>query len=726
MTLSDQIGEIAQRLLGPPNERLSTNSQLRFGNNGSVAVEIAGSKAGQWFDHEHGIGGGVREFLQIEGGVSEDEIDDWLRREGFVYGKARSHGFDIVATYDYQDETGKLLFQVCRLFPKNFRQRKPNNVGGWLWRTKDVRKVPYRLPELLAAQPGTRVYIAEGEKDCERLASLGLVATCNPGGAAKPTAGKPYKPKWPSSFAVYFKGRQVVILPDNDDAGDAHAKAIARNLTPVAASVRIVKLPDLPDKGDASDWLGAGHTAEELEALVRSEPTVAAPVSSPGQQDGGLTEDAIAIIFAGKHRGELRFCHDTGGWFKWDGNIWRREITALAFDWCREACREARCGRAAFGKASAASGVERFARADRAFAVTSERWDKDTFLLGTSGGTVELKTGRLRPARQQDYITKSTLVAPAEVAHCPIWLQFLSEATRGDAELIRFLQQWCGYSLTGDIREHALLFIFGPGGNGKGTFLSTVSRIFGDYATVAAMETFTASKYEHHSTDLAMLRGARLVYVSETEEGRAWAENRIKTLTGGDPISARFMRENFFTYWPQFKMTVIGNHKPVLRNVDDANRRRFNLAPFVFKPVEVDLRLAEKLEDEYPAILRWMIDGAIDWQANGLIRPDVVRTATATYFADQDTVRQWVDECCETTDRPPHTADTPASLFASWHNYATANGEEAGSKKQFADRLGALGYQPIKDTHGIRGRGFAGIRVKVFEPPPPSDDYDER
>jgi putative DNA primase/helicase len=435
------------------------------------------------------------------------------------------------------------------------------------------------------------------------------------------------------------------------------------------------------------------------------------------------TEDAIATIFAEKYRAELRYCHDTGDWFRWNGNIWQRETTSLAFDWCRSTCRLAGYGQKTLSKASTASGVERFARADRAFAVTADYWDKDPFLLGTPGGTVDTTDGKLRPARQLDYITKSTLVAPAAFAECPIWLKFLEQATRGDAELIRFLQQWCGYSLTGDIREHALLFIFGPGGNGKGTFLNTVSRIFGDYATVAAMETFTASKSDHHPTDLAMLRGARLVYVSETEEGRAWAENRIKALTGGDPISARFMRQDFFTYWPQFKITVIGNHKPVLRNVDDANRRRFNLAPFTFKPDAPDLQLQDKLEAEHPAILRWMLDGALDWQENGLIRPEVVRAATADYFADQDIVHQWIDDCCDVnSSRADPLTDTSSSLFASWRNYAAAHGEPIGTTRGFSEKMHRLGFQSIRDELGIRGRGYVGIKVHTCEPPIPEYD----
>ncbi len=431
---------------------------------------------------------------------------------------------------------------------------------------------------------------------------------------------------------------------------------------------------------------------------LRNDPELADWVREKGDANGGrelrriwnrvadaanlasanLTEDGIASAFADHFKDRLRYCHDTGAWFEWDGNIWRKEETQLAFHWCRQICREVGQTvdsvkiKAILGKASTAAAVERFAKADRAFAVTAAIWDRDPFLLGTPAGTVDLRTGRLRPAMQSDFITKQTSVVAADTPDCPLWLKFLEDAALGDKALIRFLRQWSGYALTGDIREHALLFIFGSGGNGKSVFLNTISRIMGDYATVAAMDTFTASNNDRHSCDLAMLRGARLVCVSETEEGRAWAENRIKQLTGGDPITARFMRQDFFTYLPQFKVTIIGNHKPVLKNVDDANRRRFNLAPFVHKPANPDKALEKKLEAEHPAILRWMIDGCLEWRMHGLIRPPVVASATNAYFADQDTVRQWAEDCCDTTDRPPHVADTSSSLFASWRAYAVS------------------------------------------------------
>ena len=163
---------------------------------------------------------------------------------------------------------------------------------------------------------------------------------------------------------------------------------------------------------------------------------------------------------------------------------------------------------------------------------------------------------------------------------CPIWLQFLAEITGGDQNLQDFLQRMFGYALTGVTTEHALFFLYGTGGNGKSVFINTISGILAEYHKPAPIETFTASQSERHPTDLAGLRGARCVTAVETEEGRRWAESKIKALTGGDRISARFMRQDFFEYVPQFKLIIAGNHKPGLSSVDEAIRRRFNLIPF--------------------------------------------------------------------------------------------------------------------------------------------------
>lgn len=431
------------------------------------------------------------------------------------------------------------------------------------------------------------------------------------------------------------------------------------------------------------------------------------------------TEDGIALAFAAKHKDALRYCHHTGAWFAWTGQRWEREETKLAFSWAREMCRDLNATKdAKIAKASTAGAVERFAQADRAFAVTSKLWDADTFLLGTPTGTVDLRTGELRPPHRFDFITKQTAVGPApRGAPHPLWSKFLTEATAGDVDLQRFLQQMAGYCLTGDTREHALFFVHGGGGNGKGVFLNTVAGIMADYATTAGMDTFTASKHDRHPTDLAMLKGARLVSASETEEGRAWAESRIKQMTGGDPITARFMRQDFFTFQPAFKLLIIGNHRPVLRNVDDAARRRFNIVPFTHKPAKPDRQLESKLRQEWPAILRWAIEGCLDWQQNGLVRPAIVTEATEGYFQEQDVFGQWFEEEVENTGKGSDFEST-GDLFISWRTYAEKAGEAYGSKKNLSSKLLRRGMTPDRrrDINGTLERGFRGVRLRAPDP----------
>lgn len=428
-----------------------------------------------------------------------------------------------------------------------------------------------------------------------------------------------------------------------------------------------------------------------------------------------VTEDSAALQFAERYAGKLLYDHDVGAWFTWSGSHWRRETTGLAFEWARNLSRELgedapAKSRAVVAKTSFASGVERFSKSDRAFAVTSENWDSDAFLLGTPGGTIDLRTGTMRKAEPADRMTKIAAVAPAKNAACPRWKQFLIETTGGDVGMVRFLQQFAGYALTGDTREHALVFAHGSGGNGKSVFMNTVTRIAGDYAVTAAMETFVASNGDKHPTDLAMLRGARLVTASETEEGRAWAESRIKQITGGDPISARFMRQDFFTFKPAFKLFVIGNHKPVLRNVDDAARRRFNIVPFVLKPAKPDRDLEAKLRDEWPAILRWMIDGCLDWQAHGLVRPASVVEATNDYFSAQDLVGQFLEEECDVQPGNDWKKVTAGELFTAWVDFAKAAGEAPGSQKAFSEAVTKHGVERRKGSKGVRV--FIGVRVR--------------
>jgi putative DNA primase/helicase len=430
--------------------------------------------------------------------------------------------------------------------------------------------------------------------------------------------------------------------------------------------------------------------------------------------DDPVTEDAAALAFTERYRDMLRFDHDIGKWFVWTDIHWQCERTGLAFSWARELARELAKAepnkvRLISSKTSFAGGVERFARTDRTFAVTSDIWDRNHYLLGTAGGTVDLHTGEIRQAVPEDFITKVTAVAPSDKPECPRWLQFMREATNNDEGLIAFLQQFSGYMLTGDTKEHSLLFIHGGGGNGKSVYQNTLAGILGDYAKTAAMETFTASSMDKHPTDLAMLHGARLVSASETEEGRAWAESRIKQLTGGDKISARFMRQDFFEFTPQFKLLLIGNHKPTLRNVDDAARRRFNIVPFIHKPPTPDRDLESKLRAEWPGILRWMIDGCLIWQAEGIKRPDIVIETTKEYFSEQDLLGQWIDELLEKTS-PAESKMLGTKAYESFVYFAKQAGEHTpGDIKWFHEQMEQHGFVRTK-SHG--DRVYRGVRFK--------------
>ena len=351
--------------------------------------------------------------------------------------------------------------------------------------------------------------------------------------------------------------------------------------------------------------------------------------------------------------------------------------------------------------------IESLARSNAALVASARDFDRDRLLLGTPGGTVDLRTGLLRAARRDDMLTMQTAVAPAPGSPV-LWLKFLNEVFGGDADLIAFMQRAAGYALTGETREHKLLFLYGTGRNGKSVFLNTLFGIWGDYARRAHSATFLNSVGDKHPTDLAGLQGARLVAGSELPKDKTWDESTIKDLTGGDTMTARFMRGDFFDFDPQLTLFVAGNNMPSFRGVDEAIRARVVLVPFTvtIPPERRDTHLADKLQAEAGQILQWAIEGAQQWQARGLDVPASVAAASAEYFDDEDTLGQFLADEIRAESTAFVTTTALHQRFVQW---CQAQGLNAWTLRTLQKEVKGRGWIETRKNHG---RGFMGMQLK--------------
>lgn len=354
--------------------------------------------------------------------------------------------------------------------------------------------------------------------------------------------------------------------------------------------------------------------------------------------------------------------------------------------------------------------IESLARSNQASVAGADDFDRDRMLLGTPGGTVDLRTGQLSEAQRGDMITKQTTTAPAPAGAVPHrWLEFMAQIFNDDQDIIAFMQRAAGYALTGMTTEHKLLFFYGTGRNGKSVFIDTLFDIWGDYARKAASATFLNSQTERHPTDLAGLQGARLVAGSELPKGKTWDESVIKDLTGGDKMTARFMRGDYFDFDPQLTLMIAGNNQPSFRGVDEAIRARVVLVPFtVTIPAEKRVKgLSDILQaEEAPAILRWAIDGALEWQKRGLDVPPVIEAASAEYFDDEDTMGQFL------TDETRGDATgfvTTTDLHQRFVQWSDMQGLNSWTLRTLQKEMKGRGYQDLRRNHG---RGFVGIKLR--------------
>lgn len=399
-----------------------------------------------------------------------------------------------------------------------------------------------------------------------------------------------------------------------------------------------------------------------------------------------LSEDALADHFAVEHGQDWRHVKRWGAWFEWDGDGWRQDevgkvnnlavsVTRKALYW-PEGIRLTDKEKRQINRRSTAGALRDIAADDPRIRATIDQWDTDPWMLGCPGGVLDLRSATMLPPEREQYITKRTAVAPESGS--PVrWLDYLKRAHAGDEETISYLQRYAGYSCTGETGEHALAFLYGNGRNGKGVFLETVSRVLGDYAKTASITTFLEQKNPAHSTELARLHKARLVVTEEAGVGGRWNESRIKHMTGGGKITARFMRMDDFEFTPCFKLLVAANHKPSLRSVDEAMKARIHLVPFnvTIPPEERDLNLLDKLQTEWPQILGWMLDGCAEWQRIGLKPPQRILDATSEYMQQEDILGDWIAENCNSEGEVD-----AADAFQNYRKWCDASGHSAWSR----------------------------------------------
>jgi putative DNA primase/helicase len=426
-----------------------------------------------------------------------------------------------------------------------------------------------------------------------------------------------------------------------------------------------------------------------------------------------------------RHGRDLRFTIERG-WYVWDGTRWAadekgvqvqaraKETAAAIFDEIREATdRKARMQHAL--RSQSKGSIEAMiwmARSEPGIAARLTTFDADAWLLNVSNGTLDLRTGILREHRRLDLISNLVPVVYDTNAEWELWDAFLWRIVDRRQELYEYLRRFVGYLLVGDTSDQSLHFLYGLGANGKSVFCEVLSRLLGDYSVTASPDLIMARRHAGIPNDVARLRGARAAFMNETSQGARFDEAKLKDLTGGDTLTARFLHQEFFDFRPTHRLVIRGNHKPAINGTDDGIWRRLRLIPFTVSipPAEQDHDLLRKLESELSGILNWALQGCREWQRDGLKPPDIVMEAGKAYREESDTLGRFIAECC--TARP--LAQVKAStLFRRYQEFAEQAGERWMAQKDFPAEIERRGFRYKRERTGTRiyeGLELANVR----------------
>ena len=447
-----------------------------------------------------------------------------------------------------------------------------------------------------------------------------------------------------------------------------------------------------------------------------------------------LTDLGNAERLVAFHGDDLRFCHLWATWLCWDGRRWAKDesgeterrakatVRALYGEAANTDDPDARKALALHARRSEAESRIRamvtLARSEPGIPVLPSDLDADPWVLNVSNGTLDLRTGELRPHRRTDLLSKLAPVPFEANAECPTWVGFLKRVLDDRDSLIGFVQRAVGYSLTGDVMARKLFILHGSGRNGKSTFLRTIGEVLGDYSMRTPSSSLMDRRGDSIPNDLARLKGARFVATTETAEGKRLAEAQVKDITGGEPITARFMRAEWFEFMPEFKLWLATNHLPDIRGTDPAIWDRVRRVPFEVRipEDEEDTELPDKLRVEFPGILRWAVEGCLAWQVEGLAEPEEVQGATSSWRRDMDVLGAFLSDMCE---EGPELSEAGGPLYVAYHNWCERNGYAAKANNLFALALRERGFSQKRTNRGqswqslalVKGpRNHAGVR----------------
>jgi len=463
---------------------------------------------------------------------------------------------------------------------------------------------------------------------------------------------------------------------------------------------------------DECKQFGYNEAAEEFGPLA-----LEAPADPEEKQPVRYSDVWMANEFVETHRDCLRRVtgRDKDSWYSYTGRVWTPQQSAvlgLAIQFCVDVSDKVLRSSEASDKAQKqamqlahkllsarmVTSIPTLARSNKRVIQTHEsEFDLLPDLLNTPGGILDLRTNSIIAPDPRYMISLQTAIDP-DYAPPRRWLQFLEEMTGGNEALIAFLQRLTGYCLTGHVTEQCFVFFHGTGGNGKGVFLNTIAAIAGTYARTASTEVFLASDHQRHPTELASLMGSRIVLAQELRQGQQWDEARIKMVSGGDTITARFMRQDEFTFLPTFKTLLSGNNRPSFQSVDHAMIRRVRLVPCTHVPKVVDTHLTDTLKEERSRIFGWMLQGTRQWYERGLDAPRIVLDTTKSYMDEEDVVGRWMEERCL---RGPDEEVRATAAYDDWSIWCGVNGSRAGSLVTFGRKLSDLGFTKRRDGTGL-------------------------